>query len=61
MEERDKGMMSLAWWAGMMHHTDPKKYPKKPNLLWEDEPEITLEQWKVIAFAIADNAHEHRD
>lgn len=44
-----------------MHHMDPKKYPKKPALLWDEKaddqsPEAMLE----IAFAMAANGKEFK-
>lgn len=48
--EAQKGNMQMAWYIGMLHHTDPKKYPKKPEALWQSPELTTLED--MIAFAL---------
>lgn len=46
----------------MMHHTDPKQYPKSPERLWkEEEGDWTIDQWKTFALTVAENASEHKD
>lgn len=51
----------MAWFVGLMGHMDPKKYPKTAESLWEGEKDMTIEQWKQFALAVAENAKDHKD
>lgn len=57
--------MTLAYYIGMMHHTDPKKYPEAPERLWKEKGEgggdWNIDDWKTFAMNVAENADEHKD
>ena len=43
----------------MLHHTDPKKYPKKPDFLWNPNAgDQSIDQMKALALAWASNGPE---
>jgi hypothetical protein len=55
-------MLTMAFYVGMLHHWDPKKYPKLPEELWNASvADQTLDQMKAMALAWADNGSEHRE
>ena len=48
--------MTLAWQFGLMHHYDPKKYPKRPEQMWDKgAADQTVNQMKALAMAWASN------
>jgi hypothetical protein len=59
LDEKSKGEMEAAWRIGLMHHIDPKKYPKRPELLWNPSAdEQTVEQMIALAKSWASNTKE---
>ena len=61
LEENTKGALTNAWYGGLMHHMDPKKFPKKPSQLWDDGPEQTAAQMILLAKMWAKNGHKFKD
>lgn len=61
LDERNKAVIEAAWWAGRLHHTDPKKYPKTPRVLWDnDSDKMSSNQLFSLALALASNGAEVR-
>lgn len=62
LDERIRGELTRAWYFGMMFHMDPKKYPKKPDLLWNKDADVmSFEHMKAVALAWARNGQEFRN
>lgn len=61
MDESDKALMTRAWWYGALSKMDPKKFPKRPSLMWDKESDrqsaVTMAN---IALMWADNGEEFR-
>lgn len=61
VSESDKAMLTAAWWQGALDKMDPKKFPKKPALLWDKDADrqspIMLAN---IALMLASNGAEFR-
>lgn len=54
LDERTKGELEMAWRFGLMHHIDPKKYPKRAELLWDPNAgDQSVEQMIMLAKAWA--------
>ena len=46
--------MTRAWWFALMNRLGKtKEFPKRPNLLWEKEPDQTVAQMIALAKAWA--------
>ena len=55
-------MMERAWWHGLLKHFDPKKYPKKAELLWNpDADKMSGKQMLILAMAMAKNGSKYAD
>lgn len=56
LEEATKRDLEAAWRYGVMHHTDPKKFPKRPEQLWDPKaPDQAPELMRTLAAAMASN------
>jgi len=54
-----RGDLTRAWHIGLMHHTDPKKYPKRAEQLWDKHAaDQSVETMKMLAIAWASNGKE---
>lgn len=54
-------MLERVWWQARLYHADPKKLPKRPELLWNpDADKQTPHQMLQIAMAWASNGEEIR-
>lgn len=52
-------MLEQAWWHTVLKNADPKKFPKKPVLLWDpDHDRQTPVHMANIIFAMASNGAE---
>jgi hypothetical protein len=57
LDEKTKGELEMAWRFGLMHHIDPKKYPKRADLLWNPSAgDQTVEQMIALAKAWASSS-----
>lgn len=46
--------MTLSWYVGLLHHMHPKKFPKRPELLWDRDADAqSIEVMMAIAKAMA--------
>lgn len=62
IEETTRRDLTRAWHIGLMHHTDPKKYPKRPEQLWnKNAGDQSVEVMKMLAIQWAENGHEARE
>lgn len=61
VSETDKARLTSAWWHAALSKADPKKFPKKPALLWDKEADrqspIMIAN---IALMLASNGEEFR-
>lgn len=54
-------MLETSWWRAALDKIDPKKFPKKPSLLWDSEADRQSAKTMMhLALLLADNGDEFR-